>query len=421
MYEWCTDLFPITRSITGDGVRTTLSYIKNLLPDLKILEVTSGTQAFDWVIPNEWNVSQAYVLDQNGETFLDFRNNNLHLVGYSIPQNRIVEREELEMHLFSLETQPDAIPYVTSYYSPNWGFCLTQNHRDCLPPGPFSVCIESTLEPGVMNYGELLIKGDSEKEILLTTYVCHPSMANNELSGPAVLVKLAQEIQKLRNRKYSYRILFLVETIGSIYYISQNLELLKKNVEAGFVVTCVGDNRVHSYVPSRRGDTLTDRVAFHVMKRLSGEKKYYTWLDRGSDERQFNAPGIDLPVGSLMRSKYGEFPEYHTSLDDLNFISEDGLAGGFQALWSSVNILERNGFYKIKVLCEPQLGKRGFYPNTSIKSNFEIVKNRMNIISYLDGKVDLLEISNLCGVDFEVVWGVITELLEVELVEKINP
>ena len=420
MYEWCTDLFPINRSITGDGVRKTLSYIKDLLPELIIKEVSSRSTAFDWVIPDEWNVTQAYVEDLNGQKVIDFRNNNLHLVGYSIPQNRIVERDELEEHLFSLENQPDAIPYVTSYYSRNWGFCLTHNQRKELPSGPFSVYIDSTLEPGIMNYGEILIKGDTEKEILLTTYVCHPSMANNELSGPAVLIKLAKMIYALEKRRYSYRILFLVETIGSIHYISQNLKTLKKNVEAGFVITCVGDNRVHSYVPTRSGNTLTDRVAIHVMKGLPGNKKYYTWLDRGSDERQFNAPGIDLPIGSLMRSKYGEYPEYHTSLDDLNLISKEGLAGGFQAIWSAVKILERNGFYRVKTLCEPQLGKRGLYPNTSIKSNFEIVQNRMNIISYLGGDIDLLDVANLCEVDFEKVWEIITELLAVDLVERIS-
>lgn len=407
----------MNRSITGEGVRATLSYIKNLIPALRIHEVKSGTQAFDWVVPNEWNVSQAYLLDQFGNNILDFRNNNLHLVGYSTPQNRFIDREELESHLFSLENQPDAIPYVTSYYSPNWGFCLAHNRRKELPSGPFFVHIDSKLEPGVMNYAELFIKGKTDKEILLTTYVCHPSMANNELSGPAVLTKLAQEIQKMAIRKYSYRILFLVETIGSIYYISQNLEKLRENVVGGFVITCVGDDRVHSYIPTRVGNTITDRVAAYVLSKVSGPVRYYSWLDRGSDERQFNSPGVELPIGSMMRSKYGEYPEYHTSLDDLSVISPKGLEGGFRAIWDAINIMEKNNYYKIKVICEPQLGKRGLYPNTSIKGNYQDVENLMNVISYLDGKTDLLEIASKCGIDFDVAWKIVSELITLELVE----
>ena len=421
MFQWCTDLFPINRSLTGQGVRETLAYLKALLPELEIYEVTSGTKAFDWEVPDEWNISQAWIRDENGNKILDFSENNLHVVGYSTPVNKTVSREELELHLYSLPDQPSAIPYVTSYYARNWGFCVTEDFRKNLSPGPFQVLIDSEIAPGAMTYGELIIAGETEHEILLSTYVCHPSMANNELSGPAVLTKIAQLLGNTERLKYSYRILFLVETIGSIYYISRHLDSLKKKIKAGFVLTCMGDERTYSYISTRNGNTLTDRAAKSTLKSLKSEVKYYSWLDRGSDERQFNAPGVDLPVGSLIRSKYGEYPEYHTSLDDLTVISPKGLSGGLNALLGAIDIIEKNGFYKINVFCEPQLGKRNLYPTTSIKGAYGDTRARMDTISYLDGKIDLLEVAHLCNLDFEVVWKIIQELLQNNLVEEVSP
>ncbi|CAN2169099.1 M28_like domain containing protein [Candidatus Nanopelagicaceae bacterium] len=421
MFQWCTDLFPINRSLTGQGVRDTLAYIKALLPELVISEVPSGTKAFDWEVPEEWNIAQAWIRDETGRKILDFKENNLHVMGYSTPVNKTVNREELERHLFSLPDQPMAIPYVTSYYARDWGFCVNEEFRKNLSTGPFEVFIDSKLAPGSMTYGELIIQGASEDEILLTTYVCHPSMANNELSGPAVLIKIAQLLSNAQGLKYTYRILFLVETIGSIYYISKHINILKKKVQAGFVLTCMGDDRVFSYIPTRNGNTLTDRAAKSILKNMKSDVKYYSWLDRGSDERQFNAPGVDLPIGSLIRSKYGEYPEYHTSLDDLTVISPMGLSGGLNALLGAIEIIEKNGFYKIKVLCEPQLGKRNLYPTTSIKSIYDDTRPRMNTISYLDGKIDLLEVAHLCNLDFEVVWQVVQELLQNGLVEEVSP
>ena len=284
----------------------------------------------------------------------------------------------------------------------------------------YTVYIDSSLKPGSMTYGELFIKGETTDEILLTTYVCHPSMANNELSGPAVLTRIAQCLAQASGLKFSYRILFLVETIGSIYYISKNLEILQKNVKAGFVLTCMGDDRMYSYVPTRDGNCLTDRVAKEVLRNLDAESKIYSWLDRGSDERQFNSPGVDLPIGSLMRSKYGDYPEYHTSLDDLSVISPSGLLGGFNLIWRALEILEKNDYYKVKTLGEPQMGKRGLYPNTSGGDAYQKVKNQMDVISYLDGKRDLMEIAEICFVDFDEVWKIVCKMLDVDLVELLD-
>jgi aminopeptidase-like protein len=417
MFDWCRELFPINRSLTGNGVRETLNFIKRIIPELTIYEVPSGTKAFDWEIPNEWNINQAWIKDSNGNILVDFQNNNLHVMGYSTPVNMVISAEQLEKHLYSLPEMPNAIPYVTSYYAPNWGFCVAENERDKFSQGFFTVFIDSTLTPGYLNYGEVLIPGETNEEILLSTYICHPSMANNELSGPVVLSKIAQHLQAQERLKYSYRIIFSVETIGAVYYLSKNLDHLKEFVKAGYVLTCIGDDRSYSYIPTRSGDSIADRVARHVVKSHGSLGKEYSWLDRGSDERQFNAPGIDLPIASLMRTKYGEYPEYHTSLDDLSLISPSGLHGGFELIWRAIMILERNQKYRINVLGEPQLGKRGLYPNTSIKTSFAEARERMNVISYLDGKKDLLEIADICGIEFENVWEYIQELQNVSLVE----
>ena len=416
MYGWCQDLFPINRSLTGDGVRKTLNYLQGILPGLQIYEVPSGSEAFDWTTPQEWNVSKAWVADENGNVLIDFEKNNLHLMGYSIPIDKMVTKSELLSHLHSLPNQPDAIPFVTSYYKKDWGFCVSQKHLDSLPDGPFHVFIDSTLGPGFMTYGELFIQGKSDDEILLATYVCHPSMANNELSGPAVLTQLSKYLLQQQELNFSYRILFTVETIGSLYFLSRNLDKLQKHLKAGWILTCIGDDRLYSYVPTRNGNTLTDRVSRHVLRQLKAETKEYSWLDRGSDERQFNAPGINLPVASLMRSKYGEYPEYHTSLDDLSVVSPEGLAGGFKLILDAILVIERNEKYQINVLGEPQLGKRGLYPETSTHETFDLVKNQMNVISYLDGDKDLLEIAELCQISFQEVFEIINNLKGASLV-----
>ena len=419
MYGWASDLFPLNRSLTGAGVRETLLYFQKEIPEILIHEVASGTRANDWVVPEEWNVKEAYLLDlQTGHRF-DFKDNNLHLMGYSIPVNEIVSREELDSHLYTLPDQPNAIPYVTSYYSREWGFCLSENQKNTLSKGKFQVVIDSTLEPGVMNYGELLIPGQSKNEILLSTYICHPSMANNELSGPVVALAISKLVKELENKRFSYRILLIPETIGSFYYISINLNEMKENINAGWVLTCRGDEGNYSYIPSRKGGTLADRVSIKTLEELGVNYNKYTFLDRGSDERQYCAPGVDLPVASLMKSKYGSYPEYHTSLDNLNFITPEGLKESYEMMKTAIEILESNKFWKLKTLGEPQLGKRGLYPTLSTKNSGTTVQDLMNVIAYCDGENDLIDISNICGLKFKEVLKIIETLFINELVEEV--
>ena len=393
MWKWSQDLFPINRSITGPGVRQTLNYLKAINPDLKIQSVKSGTKAFDWNVPDEWFIKDAFVADKSGRKIIDYKINNLHLVGYSEPIDKWVDHEELDKHLYSLPSQPNAIPYVTSYYSRNWGFCVSQNQRDAIPPGEYHVVIESILKPGFLNFGDIYIPSTnkSSKEILISTYICHPSMANNEISGPVVSIALANCIKKMSYRNYNYRFVFIPETIGSIVYISQNLDLLKKNTVAGFIVTCIGDERAYSYLPSRNGKTISDIIAKHILKHIDKNYKIYSWLDRGSDERQYCAPGIDLPIASIMRTKY---PEYHTSLDDLgNVVTKEGLYGGLNALVKSLEAIENNIFPKVTTLCEPQLGKRDLYHNVSTKTFQDEFKLINDIIGCSDGKTSLIDMA----------------------------
>ena len=418
MYKCASDLFSVNRSITGPGVRETLTYLSKLVEGLQINSVPSGTKAFDWTVPDEWVINEAYIEDENGHRVVDFKNNNLHVVGYSIAVDRLIELDELQDYLHSLPDQPDAIPYKTSYYSRNWGFCLTQNQRNLLKKGLYKVFIDSTIFPGELNYGELIIPGESNKEVLLSTYICHPSMANNELSGPVVTAALSQWLLSLKRRKYSYRILFIPETIGSITYLSQNLQHLKSNVVAGFVITCVGDNRTYSYLPSRKGKTLSDRAALHSLNNYVSKYDSYSYLDRGSDERQYCSPGVDLPVCSIMRSKYDTYPEYHTSLDDLSLISPEGLKGGYEILRKTIEVIEFNDFYQTTTNCEPQMGVRGMYQDVRSKKEFDShVKSMMNVLAYADGEIDLIELANKINEDVVNLYPIIEKLIKVNLIE----
>ena len=393
MHQLCRQLFPICRSITGEGFRQSLSILQAHLPGLKTFEVPSGTPCFDWEVPFEWNIHDAYILTPEGKKICDFQQSNLHVVGYSIPVNQSLDLEELQLHLYSLPEQPQAIPYITSYYKKQWGFCLSHNEREQLKPGQYQVFIDSELKPGSLTYGELIIPGEREEEVFLSTYLCHPSMVNNELSGPVVTTYLAKWLSELQQRKYTYRIIFIPETIGSIVYLSRNYREMKRKIIAGFNITCVGDEQTYSYLPSRNGNTLADRVALHVLDHLYPDFIQYSFLDRGSDERQYCSPGIDLPVCSLMRSKYSCYPEYHTSLDDLNFVTPLGLQGGYEALKTCIQCLEMNDRLRLSVLCEPQLGKRGLYPTVSTKKTSELVRDMMNFLAYCDGKLTNLEIA----------------------------
>ena len=399
IYKFALELWPINRSITGEGTRQTLRKISKHIPQLKIKSVPSGTQVFDWTVPKEWNVKKAYIITPDGKKICNFLENNLHLVGYSIPFEGSISLEELKKHLYTLPDQPNAIPYITSYYEERWGFCITQEQFDSLENGNYKVVIDSTLLDGELNYGELLIKGKSDKEIFLSTYICHPSMANNELSGPTVVTFLSKWLQEISETNYSYRIIFIPETIGSITYLSLNYKNMKNKIFAGFNVSCVGDDRTYSYIPSRNGNTVSDLIAKHVLKWIDNDFVQYNWLDRGSDERQYCAPGIDLPIASILRTKYGEYPEYHTSLDNLeNVVTPKGLNGGYFAIRKAIEAIERNKNYKVSVLCEPYMSKRGLYPTLSTKETAKEVSLMMNFISYCDGKSSLLEIAESLNV-----------------------
>ncbi len=396
LWQLAVSLFPICRSITGNGVRQTLSLIQEHLPELQIHEVPSGTIAFDWTVPNEWNITDAFIKAPNGKRLVDFQKNNLHVMGYSLPFEGKLTLQELAPHLHSLPELPDAIPYVTSYYEPRWGFCLADNERKKLKNDViYDVKIDSSLKPGALTYADILIPGKSKKEILISTYICHPSLANNELSGPVVATFLAKKLleKKQDERFYSYRFVFVPETIGSICYLSQHYEMLKKNVIAGYVVTCVGNEHPFSYLESRQESSLTDRMTKHVLSSVGQPFAIYSYLERGSDERQYCSPGIDLPIGSLMRSKYGSYPEYHTSLDNLEFISAEALCGSLQMYLKCLEALDHNHIYRAIFPCEPQLGKRGLYPSLSTRDSAKNVRLMMNFLVYADGRRDLLAIA----------------------------
>jgi len=411
MHKLAEKLFPLNRSITGDGVRKTLSLLGENIKDLVIFEVPSGTKVFDWVVPKEWSILSGYILTPGGKKICDFNQNNLHVIGYSAPVNDSISLEDLDKHLYSLSDQPNAIPYVTSYYAERWGFCITHKERALLEEGVYKVKVDSCLFDGNLTYGELIIKGQTDKEVLISTYVCHPSMANDQLSGPVVVTYLAKWLQLLQSRKYTYRIIFVPETIGSITYLSKNISQMKKNIIAGFNVSCVGDDRSYSYLPSRNGKTLSDQVSKHILKWTDPDYVSYEWSDRGSDERQFCAPGIDLPIASIMRTKYGKYPEYHTSLDDLqNVVTPSGLEGGYEVLRLTIEAIENNCYPQIKVLGEPQLGKRGLYPTISTKNSASETFLLTELITWSDGNHSLLDIAEKCNVPIWELYPLIKKL-----------
>ncbi len=397
MYALAKELFPICRSITGEGVRATLKILARDLPGLEIHEVPSGTKCFDWTVPQEWNIRGAHIVDPDGKKIVDFADNNLHVVGYSEPIDREMSRDELGEHLHSRPDMPFHIPYVTSYYTRNWGFCVTHEQRSRMGPGIYKVKIDSTLAPGRLTYAELRLPGRVKDEVLLSTYICHPSMANNEVSGPVVAAALGRWLSSLPGRRLSYRILFVPETIGSIVYLSRHLPELRERVIAGYMVTCVGDDRGYSFLPTRKGNTLADHTAQHILKHVDPDFRTYSFAyDRGSDERQYCAPGVDLPVATVCRSLYAQYPEYHTSADNLQVISASGLSGGFTALQRCIAALEAHGYPRTTVLCEPHLGPRGLYPATSGVGAHDVNHwDIQNLFAYADGTRSLLEIADL--------------------------
>lgn len=421
MYEFVKRIFPICRSITGNGVRKTLDIMREYAPEIAVHEVPSGTKVFDWTVPSEWNIEDAYVENEAGERVIDFKETNLSVVGYSLPMDEVLSLEELKKIIFVEESQPEVIPYVTSYYRERSGFCTSKNRLEALKEGNYHAVIKSTLNPnGSLTYGEAIIPGESKKEILISTYLCHPSMANNECSGPAVSLFLLNYVKSLPKRKYTYRFIYIPETIGSITYLSRHYETLKQNVVAGINLSCVGDNNDYSFVQSRYGNTLTDKMMHNLLSFHYPDYKVYSFLERGSDERQFCAPGIDLPVCAFCRTKYAKYTEYHTSADNLDYISPEGLGGALDLLVKFVQTMEHNAIYRIKCFCEPQLGKRGLYPTVSKKGSYDAVKAMTDFIAYADGTNDLLGISNIIHQPVDVLIPIAEKLLANDLVEKVE-
>ncbi len=397
-------LFPICRSITGKGVRKTLKIIKSEFPHLKIKSIRSGTKVFDWNVPAEWNIYNAYIIDKMGKKIVDFKNNNLHLIGYSQPINKILTTQELLKKLYSLKKQPNAIPYVTSYYKKNWGFCVTHNQKSFIKKkyninDKFRVVINSSFKMnGKLNFGELLIKGKSKKEILISTYICHPSMANNELSGSIVSMSLINYFLKTKKTNNTLRFVFIPETIGSIAYLSKNLDYLKQNVIGGYNLTCIGDDRKHSCLLTKYKDAPSDLALTKAYKTLKIKYKEYSFLQRGSDERQYNSPGIDLKITSIFRSKYWEYPEYHTSLDNFNLVTINGVKGGFEVSKRAILNLDKQILPKSNILGEPQMGKRNLYPSMSMKDQKNKYFDYLNFIQYSDGFNSIEKICKLINI-----------------------
>ena len=400
IYDLMVKLYPICRSITGNGVRETLEMIKEHIP-IEIIEVPSGTQVFDWTVPKEWNIKDAYVKNSKGEKVIDFRESNLHVLNYSIPVNKKMPLEELKENLYTLPDYPDWTPYLTSYYEDNWGFCLPHKQYKNLEEGTYEVVIDSTLEDGKLTFGELYIKGKSDDEILFSCYICHPSLCNDNLSGTVLLTFLSKLLLNL-DLKYSYRFLFIPETIGAITWLSLNEDKIS-NIKHGLVATCVGDSGSTTYKKTRDGDALIDKVVQKVLFDLGEQYNIVDFFPSGSDERQYSSPGFNLPVGSLMRTMYGRFPEYHTSADNLDFVKPQYLVDSLEKYLKVVFVLENNITYlNLNPKCEPQLGKRGLYRMIGHPKSAGFDESAMLwVLNMSDGENSLLDISIRSGMSFK--------------------
>lgn len=421
MYKLACDLFPIYRSITGDGVRETFDVIDNYIGpkwSLNRYEVPTGKKVFDWIIPREWRINEAYIEDKNGNRIIDFKVNSLHVMGYSTPIDKWVTKEELKKYIFTQPDQPDVIPYVTSYYKGRTGFCMSENQMNSLQAREYHIKIDSELFEGSLSYADLVIPGESDKEIIFSTYSCHPSMANDNCSGLVLSAQLIKYITSFPKRLYTYRFIFAPETIGAITYLSENdrYKYLYKHFKAGFTFSCVGDNKEYSIIHSKNCSSLSDRVLQNVLRKKPIIVKEYSFLERGSDERQYNSPVIGMSFVGFCRSKYWTFPEYHTSLDDLTFISQEGLQGSFDVFKEVVNALENNFIYKTIIPCEPQLGKRGLYPTLSQKGKAKKVRSIIDFIAYADGKKDLIEISDNINKPIDELIPIAQKLLEEHII-----
>jgi aminopeptidase-like protein len=418
IYRFISELYPICRSITGEGARETLRLIGKRIP-LEIYEVPSGTPVFDWVVPKEWNIKDAYIKSPQGEKVVDFRNSNLHVINYSVPVHRKISLDELKKHLFAMPEHPDWIPYRTAYYKEDWGFCLTHNQLLALNEGEYEVCIDATLEPGSLSYGECYLTGQTTDEVLITTHICHPSLCNDNLSGIAVTTLLASLLSGFELR-YSYRFLFIPATIGSITWLCRNESKLP-NIKHGLVVTLLGDPGQSTYKKSRCGIAAIDRAAAHVLKHSGAAYSVVDFHPYGYDERQFCSPGFNLPVGCLMRTPNGCFPEYHSSADDLSFVQPEYLADSFSKCVSILYILENNRSYLNKnPKCEPQLGKRGLYRVIGGAGDGGVdTVSLLWVLNLSDGKHSLLDIAEKSNLDFRIVKNSADVLLGADLLEPL--
>ena len=407
---FATDLYPICRSITGAGIRETLERINKRIP-LEMTQVPSGTGVFDWTIPKEWNIHDAYIKDARGGRIVDFRRSNLHVVNYSVPVSATLSLAELEPHLYTLPKQPDLIPYRTTYYKEDWGFCLSHNQKSALAAGSYEVCIDSTLQAGHLSYGECYIAGRSTDEVLISTHCCHPSLANDNLSGLTVAVALAEFLAG-RDLRYSYRFLFAPGTIGAITWLARNQQNVGR-IRHGLVLTGIGDSGGFQYKKSRRGNAEIDLAMAHVLRHSGELSEILDFSPYRYDERQYCSPGFNLPIGCLMRSVWGTYPEYHTSADNLEFIRPGQLGASLRACVALVEVLEGNHRYQnLNPYCEPQLGKRGLY--NAVAGEKEI-SARLWVLNLSDGKHSLLEIAERSGLEFSVICDAAALLHEKKL------
>jgi len=416
MYSMIRTLYPICRSITGDGVRTTLAEISHHI-DINIVEVATGTQVFDWVVPKEWNIRDAYVISPQGEKIIDFKASNLHVLNYSVPINKTISLDELRKHIYTLPDQPEWIPYRTSYYNETWGFCMAHNDYLKLEEGSYEVVIDSDLSAGSLSYGEFFIQGESDDEVLISCHICHPSLCNDNLSGIALSTQLAQQLQG-RKLKYSYRFLFIPGTIGSITWLSRNQEKISK-IKHGLVVVCVGDEGQFHYKKSKSGDAYIDRAVENVLNHSGHDFGLIDFYPYGYDERQYCSPGINLDVGSLSRSSHGQYDEYHTSKDDLALVSEQALSESLTCYLDVVDVLENDQCYmNLSPMCEPQLGKRGLYRKLGASEGRAFGEMALLwVLNMSDGKTSLLDISNRSGLAFPEIKNAALALKQAELLQ----
>jgi aminopeptidase-like protein len=421
LYKLVAELYPICRSITGDGVRRTLEIVDRELGGLEVHEVPTGTQVLDWTVPREWNVRDAWVANAAGQRVIDFQATNLHLLGYSVPVRATMPLAELKQHLFTLPDHPDWVPYRTSYYAERWGFCASQRLVDSLPEGDYEVCVDTTLADGHLTYGEHLVEGETAEEVLVSCHVCHPSLANDNLSGIAVATRLARRLAEGRPR-YSYRFLFAPGTIGSITWLAGNEDRVGR-IRHGLVLACVGDPGGFTYKRSRRGDAEIDRVVAHVLGRSGRPHRVVDFTPYGYDERQFCSPGFDLPVGCLSRTPYAAYPEYHTSADDLELVGPTQLQGSLELCWEVVQVLEANRRYQnLRPKGEPQLGRRGLYGQIGGRSDTEERQLAMLwVLNQSDGGHSLLDVAERSGVPLALLAEVAATLEEAGLLAEATP